>query len=139
MSTLPHPSPQADGAAGEPDPGTGGPELDAYSRTVIAVAEALGPSVANLQVRRADGARTPRLTGNPGDNLECVVLFLLEVLIRKQTVGFPRAAHVNAYRCVTVLREVAMHGIIAGTRTVALAIGNVFQHGRDRPLRGGFG
>src|ERR1700761_9142235 len=37
-----------------PTPGTDHPvdPLDAYSQVVVAVAEALGPSVANLQVRR---------------------------------------------------------------------------------------
>jgi len=47
--------PSINGAAVTPHPERPAPDesaLDAYSRTVIAVADSLGPSVANLQVRR---------------------------------------------------------------------------------------
>ena len=54
--TLSHRSPRQPPAPPE-RPGTPRREpLDAYSRTVVAVAEALSPSVANLQVRRRPGA-----------------------------------------------------------------------------------
>src|SRR5579859_5708786 len=50
-SGVAEPSPAAQPGLAEP-PETAESALDAYSRTVIAVAEALSASVANLQVRR---------------------------------------------------------------------------------------
>ncbi|GEM_PF-2976261 len=54
------------------------------------------------------------------------------------TIGFARTAHIDADCGIAVLREIAVHRLIAATRTVTLAIRNIFEHGRDGIFLGAF-
>src|SRR5262249_55573966 len=80
----------------------------------------------------ADLARAPALSGDPVDDLERVVLLLLQVFIEQQAVGFARAAHVDADAGIAVPGIIGMGKSVALRRTVALAIGQVFQDCRHR-------
>ncbi len=86
----------------------------------------------------ADIAAAPRLRRNPGDDFERIVLFLLDIFVSHVAVGFTRATHINADRGIAVLCEIAMHWLIAAAGAVALAVWNIFEHGRNGIFLGAF-
>ncbi len=87
----------------------------------------------------ADIAGAPGLTGDPGDHLERVVVLLLEILVQQHALGFAAAPQVHPDGGVAMTGRVGMHGLVARRGAVALAIGDVFQDGRDGGLAGIFG
>ena len=84
----------------------------------------------------ADIAVAPGLLRDPRDDLDRVVLFLLDIFVGHVAVGFAGSAHVHADGGVAVFSEIAMHGLVAAARAVALAIRNIFEHGGNRILFG---
>ena len=53
-------------------------------------------------------------------------------------IGLTRAAHINADCGIAVLREIAVHRLVAASRAVALAVGNIFEHGGNGIFLGAF-
>jgi hypothetical protein len=82
----------------------------------------------------ADGAAAPGLAGDPVDHDEGVLMLLGGVFVAQQAVGIARAADVDADRGVAVAGVVAVHRLVAQPRQVALAIRQVFEHRRYRPV-----
>ena len=56
----------------------------------------------------ADRAAAPGLLGEPFDDLERVVLFLLEIFVEHQPVGLAVAAHVDAHAGIAVAGDIGM-------------------------------
>ncbi len=80
-----------------------------------------------------DLAVTPGLFGDPGNNLQRVAEFgFTKVFIVQNAFGFTGTTDIDTQACITVAREVAVHRFIAVSGQVALAIGDVFQNGRNR-------
>src|SRR5262249_301872 len=71
----------------------------------------------------------------PGDDGERILLFLLGVLVAYQSLGIARAANVDTNTGVAVPGEIMVHGRVAATHEIALAIGKVFEERRHRPER----
>ena len=80
----------------------------------------------------ADGAIAPGLLAQPADDLNRVVQFLREIFVFQQAIGLAGAAHIDADGCVAVRGEIAVHRLVATTRAVALAVGDIFEDRRDR-------
>ena len=84
----------------------------------------------------ADGARTPRLLGEPGDELEGVLLLLFGVFVLEDPVGLARPTHVNADRRVPKTGQVRLALGVPGDRAVVLAVGEKLEDGRHGILVG---
>jgi hypothetical protein len=84
----------------------------------------------------AHRAAAPGLRRQPGDDLQGVGLLLRQVFVVQQAVGLARAAHVDAHRGIAVAGEIVVHRLVAAAHVVALAVGDVFEDGRDRVVPG---
>ena len=80
----------------------------------------------------ADASRTPRLGGDPGDDLEEVLLLLGVVLVLEDPVRLATAAEVDAHAGVAARRPVRVDDGIAGGHAVAQPVGHGLQDGRYR-------
>ena len=80
----------------------------------------------------ADRPRAPGLRGDPGDDLERVLVLLPGVFVAQHAVGIARAAHVDAHRGIAVAGKIAVDRLVAAAREVALAVGDALQDGRHR-------
>ncbi len=96
-----------------------------------------GVEAAPALAHHADGSVAPGLGGDPGDDLEGVVLLLDQIFVVEQAVRVARAAHVDAQRRIARRRDEAVHGVVAAAGAVALAVGDVFQHRRNGLGRAG--
>ena len=83
-----------------------------------------------------DRAAAPRLRGEPGDDLERVVLLLRQVLVVEDPVRVAAAAQVDAHAGVAVAGEVRVVVGVARGERVALAVGQVLEDRRHRVLLG---
>ncbi len=79
-----------------------------------------------------DRTRAPGLGGDPGDDLERVVLLLPGVLVEQDAVAIARAAQVDPHRRIAAPGEVAVDRLVAGAHEVALAVGDVLENRRHR-------
>ncbi len=84
----------------------------------------------------ADIAAAPGLLGQPGDDLQRIVLLALHILVFDQALGIAGAGNVDPRRGIAVGREPHMLAVVAQPRSVAAAIGQVFEDAGDRVLRG---
>ena len=84
----------------------------------------------------AELARAPRLLGDPGEDLERVVLLLQGVLVGEHAVGLAGPAHVHPHGRVAVACEVRLALGVAEDRPVGLAVGEVLEHGGHRVVLG---
>ena len=75
----------------------------------------------------ADRAGAPRLGGEPGDDLERVVLLEREVLVGEHAIRVPAPAHVDPHAGVAVSRDVGMGQRVPLRREVAPAVGEVLE------------
>ena len=73
-------------------------------------------------------AVAPGLLGDPGDGFATIELLLNRVFVADQALAVACAPDVDAYRRVAVAGKVRVQALVAGTRTVALAIGKVFEN-----------
>ncbi len=80
----------------------------------------------------ADGARAPVLLGDPGDDLERVVLLLLGVLVEQDAVGIAGAPQIDPDRGIAGLGEIAMDRLVPRPHEVPLAVRDVLQDRRHR-------
>ena len=87
----------------------------------------------------ADGARAPRLAGEPADHLDAVLLLARQVLVLEDPLGVARAAQVDPDRRVAVAGEVGVDPRVADGRRVVLAVRDVLEDRRHRILLGVLG
>ena len=80
-----------------------------------------------------DAAVAPRLTRDPGDRLQRIVLLEFEVFVVEQAVGIAGAAHVDANGGEAGGGEIGMHRLVTPTRRVAFAVRDIFDNGGRRP------
>ena len=76
-------------------------------------------------------AVTPRLSSDPGHHFQAVVVFLFEVFIIKDTVGFAGPAQVYPDAGITVSGQVGVANSVTNGGSIVLAIGNVFEQGGE--------
>ncbi len=76
-------------------------------------------------------ARAPGLACQPFDHRQGIVLFLLGIFVEHQPFGFAIAAHVDPHRRIAMSGEIRMGQLIAHDRSVALAIGQIFEDRRN--------
>ena len=91
-----------------------------------------GPRVA----RHPDGARAPRLRGDPCDRVAAVDRLLLGVLVRTEAARFAGATDVDADARVALAGKPAHLLLVARDRAVGQSVGAVFDDGGDGVLIG---
>jgi hypothetical protein len=80
----------------------------------------------------------PRLIREPCDDVAGVLQFLRRVFVRHQPVRIPVPAHVHPDGRIAMPCEIRVHDLVARRRSVALAVGDVFQdrgHGAPGRIR----
>ncbi len=87
----------------------------------------------------ADRAAAPGLGGQPGDDLDGVVLLLPGVLVGQQAVGFAAAADIDSHAGIAMAGQPRIGERVAFIGAVALAVGQIFQDRRHRILLGVLG
>src|SRR5215469_14414449 len=70
-------------------------------------------------------------TGGAGDRLDGIVGILGGELVAIEPLGVPDPTHVETETGVSVTGEITMGGAVAERSHVALAVGNVLEHGGD--------
>jgi len=83
--------------------------------------------------KHAKTAVTPGLCGDPGHHFQAVVLFLFEIFVIQNAIGFTAAANVYPDAGITVSGKVGMANGISNGCSIVLSIGNVLKQSRARP------
>jgi hypothetical protein len=78
----------------------------------------------------ADGAAAPGLLREPGDRLDRVVLFLLQIFVEHHPFGIAGAADIEPHAGIAVGRDIGMRVVVPVARAVAPAIGDIFEDRR---------
>ena len=81
----------------------------------------------------AKTAVTPGLRSDPGHHFQAVVVFLLEIFVIQNAVGFTTAAQIYPDAGITVSGQVGVANGVTNGCSIVLAIGNVFQQGGKGP------
>jgi hypothetical protein len=77
-------------------------------------------------------AVAPRLTGEPGEHGDAVVLLLLEILVEEDALRVAAAAQVDADAGIAVAGEIRVPRRVADRSAVVLPVRDVLEQGRHR-------
>ena len=84
----------------------------------------------------AELSRAPFLRGDPANHFNGVVLLLLCIFIQHHAFAVTASAHIHANGGIAVARKIRVGKCIAHNGAIALAIGQIFQHGGNgMPIR----
>jgi hypothetical protein len=79
---------------------------------------------------------TPKLTGNPGNHFQRVLLFLRQVFVHQLPIGIAATTHIDADACIAMAGKVLMDHPISDGNSIRFAVRQIFQNCRDRALCG---